>query len=385
MRTSRWFLAATVIGACVAATVTVALAVHASRADEHDQSSPGDPRDRSGSGERAAASAQPALTVSVITPRSDVLPIKIAANGDITAWQEAVIGAEANGLRLASVNVNVGDVVRRGRVLAVFVSDTVAAELAQSRAAVAEAEAALAEADDNVRRSEELSATGALSAQQIYQYATAARTARARLEAARAAASMYQLRVAQTQVLAPDDGVISARSATVGAVLSAGEELFRLIRGGRLEWRAGVAASDLVTLKPGQIAHVTPTGGRTITGTLRMVAPTVDPQNRDATVYVDLPRNAAARAGMFARGEFDIGARRMMTLPQSAVLPRDGFSYVMRVGSDSKVARTKVTVGRRDGDRIEITGGIDGSTQVVASGGSFLGDGDLVRVVGGTP
>jgi multidrug efflux pump subunit AcrA (membrane-fusion protein) len=75
----------------------------------------------------------------------------------------------------------------------------------------------------------------------------------------------------------------------------------------------------------------------------------------------------------------------MMTLPQSAVLLRDGFSYVMRIGPTSKVIQTKVSVGRRAGDRIEITDGIEASARVVESGGSFLGDGDLVHVVGDPP
>ncbi len=328
-----------------------------------------------------ATVAQPALTVAITSPRSDTLPIRIAANGNITAWQEASVGTEAHGLRLAEVNVNVGDVVRRGQVLATFASESVSAELAQSRAAVAEAAAALADARDNVRRAQHLQTTGALSAQQIQQYVTAQRTAQARMEASQAAAKTQRLRLAQTRVLAPDDGIISARSATVGAVLPAGQELFRLIRQGRLEWRAEVAASDLAKLKPGLLAQVTPVGGETITGTVRMVAPTVDTQTRNGLVYVDLPSAASVRAGMYARGEFAVGADRMMTLPQSAVVLRDGFTYVMCVGASSNVNQTKVTVGRRAGDRVEITGGVELSARVVAAGGDFLGDGDLVRVV----
>jgi multidrug efflux pump subunit AcrA (membrane-fusion protein) len=87
---------------------------------------------------------------------------------------------------------------------------------------------------------------------------------------------------------------------------------------------------------------------------------------------------------MFASGEFDIGQGQGLTLPQSAVLLRDGFSYVLRVGPDSRVSETKVTVGRRVGERIEITGGLDANARVVASGGGFLSDGDTVRVVDGT-
>lgn len=334
-------------------------------------------------GGRPAAAAKPALSVAVTTPQPATLPIRVSANGNIMAWQEASIGTEANGLRLADVKVNVGDVVRRGQLLARFAGDTMSAELAQSRATVAEAAATLAEASANAQRARELQATGALSAQLINQYITAEHTAQARLDAAKAVATTQQLRLAQTQVLAPDDGVISARSATVGAVLPAGQELFRMIRRGRLEWRAEVASADLAKLKLGQAAHIIPTGGEPVRGVVRMVAPSVDTQTRNGVVYVDLPAGSPARAGTFARGQFEIGQSQALTLPQGALVLRDGFSYVLCVGPDSKVVQTKVAVGRRAGNRVEITGGIDASARVVAGGGGFLGDGDIVRVVDG--
>lgn len=330
-----------------------------------------------------AAAPRPALSVTVTQAQSASLPLKIAANGNIAAWQEASIGTEANGLRLAEVRVNVGDVVKRGQVLATFAPDMMQADVAQIRAMVAEAEAALAEATVNAKRARELQTSGALSDQQINQYMTAERTAQARLDAQRAQANVQALRLRQTQVLAPDDGVISARSATVGAVLPAGTELFRMIRQGRLEWRAEVAAGDLARVKPGMGATVTPSGGAPIAGKVRMVAPTVDALTRNGIVYVDLAPSADARAGMFARGEFEIGQGQGLTLPQSAVLLRDGFAYVLRIGVDFKVSETKVTVGRRVGERIEITGGLDANARVVASGGGFLSDGDTVRVVDG--
>ena len=333
--------------------------------------------------DKGAASAAPkaALTVNVTQPVSAALPLRVSANGNIAAWQEASIGTEANGLRLAEVRVNVGDVVKRGQVLASFAPETMQADVAQTRAAVAEAEATLAEAAANAQRARGLQATGALSDAAINQYLTAERTAQARLEAQRSMAQMQQLRLKQTQVLAPDAGVISSRSATVGAVLPAGQELFRMIRQGRLEWRGEVAASDMAALKPGMPVVVTPANGAGLKGTVRMVAPTVDPQTRNGIVFVDLPASGTARAGMFARGEFEVGSGSGLTLPQSAVMLRDGFSYVLRVGPDSKVTQAKVSVGRRVGDRIEITAGLDAAARVVAAGGGFLGDGDTVRVV----
>ena len=328
-----------------------------------------------------AAAPRPALSVTTTQPQRTTLPLHIAANGNIAAWQEAIIGTEANGLRLAEVRVNVGDTVRKGQVLATFTPDMMQADVAQIRAVVAEAEAALAEAAANAARARELQTSGALSDQQINQFMTAERTAQARLDAQRAQANVQALRLRQTQVLAPDDGVISARSATVGAVLPAGSELFRMIRQGRLEWRAEVPAAELARIQPGMAVSVTPVGGTAIAGKVRLLAPTVDPQTRNGIVFVDLAPSRDARAGMFARGEFDIGRGQGLTLPQSAVLLRDGFSYVLRVGPDAKLIETKVTTGQRLGDRVQITGGLDANARVVAAGGGFLGDGDLVRVV----
>ncbi|MFN0184488.1 MAG: efflux RND transporter periplasmic adaptor subunit [Aquabacterium sp.] len=327
-----------------------------------------------------ATAAKAALTVVAVQPTRSDVATSLVANGSIAAWQEAVVGAESNGMRLSEVRVNVGDVVRRGQVLATFAPDMVQADLAQARAAVAEAEAMLAEAAANAQRARDLQASGALSAQQITQMLTAEQTARARLEAVRAAVQVQQLRLAQAQVLAPDSGVISARTATVGAVVPAGMELFRLIRQGRLEWRAEVAATELAQLRVGQPVRVG-SGPAAVAGRVRMVAPTVDPATRNGLVYVDLPQPGALKAGMFARGEFQTGSSSALTLPQGAVLLRDGFSHVMRIGPDQRVSQVKVATGRRVADRVEITGGLDPASRVVASGGAFLADGDTVRVV----
>jgi RND family efflux transporter MFP subunit len=340
---------------------------------------------RAADNKKAAVAPKAALTVVLTQAQRSTLATALVASGNIAAWQEAIIGAETNGWRLTEVRVNVGDVVRRGQVLASFVAEIAEADVAQGQAAVAEAEATLAEAGANAQRARDLQASGALSAQQISQYLTTERTAQARLAALRATARVQQLRLAQTQVLAPDHGVISARNATLGAVVPAGTELVRLIRGGRLEWRAEVAASELASIKPGQRVRVTAVGGTPVSGKVRMVAPTVDAATRNGLVYVDLPQPGPARAGMFARGEFEIGSSSALTLPQSAVLLRDGFSYVFMLAAENRVAQTKVSVGRRAEDRIEITGGLDATARVVAVGAGFLSDGDTVRVVESAP
>jgi RND family efflux transporter MFP subunit len=337
----------------------------------------------------APAPAKPALTVTVITPQRADWPDVLMANGNIAAWQEAVISTEVSNLRLTEVRVNVGDRVQKGQVLARIADATVAAALLESKAAVAEAEAMLVEAKSNGERGRQLQATGFISAQQLNRYVAAEQTAQAQLQAARARMQADQLRLDQTVVRAPDAGVISARTATLGSLAQPGQELFRLIRGGRLEWRAEVNAADLGKLKPGMAASlITPNGVR-VQGLVRMVAPTVNPQTLNGLVYVDLPVGDAAeilRAGSFARGQFELGHTHAMSLPQSAVLLRDGYAHVFRLLGENKVAQNtvaqvKVETGRRRGDQIEIVSGITPDTRVVASGAGFLSDGDTVRVV----
>jgi RND family efflux transporter MFP subunit len=331
--------------------------------------------------------AKPALNVEAVLPEVRNLALNLTANGSIAAWQEAVIGAEVGGLRLAAINAQVGDFVRKGQVLAVFDEEKVAADVAASRAALAEAEANLAEAKMNAQRVDQVADSGALSAVQVGQYRTGAKTAEARLRSAKAQLDQQLLRLRHVKVPATDDGVISSRSATLGAVAAEGQELFRLIRQNRLEWRAEVTAAELMRLKPGVAASVEVPGAATVSGRVRMVGPIVDDQSRNALVYVDLPDagRAGLRPGMFAHGEFGLGSSPALTVPQTALSLREGFSYVFRLrdenGGKARVSQVKVQPGRLVGDRVEIVSGLDQGERIVAGGVSFLADGDIVRLV----
>jgi HlyD family secretion protein len=328
--------------------------------------------------------SKPALTVTVTQARSGTLPIKLAANGNVAAWQEAVIGAESNGLRVQDLLVSVGESVKRGQVLATFAAESVQADVALARASLQEATANAAEATANGERARAVQNTGALSAQQISQYLTAEQTAKARVESAKAALDTQLLRLKHTQVLAPDAGVITMRTATVGSVVGAGTEMFRLIRQGRLEWRGEVTSAELGRITAGTSVQVTAPSGAQAKGKVRMVSPTVDAQSRNGTVFVDLPASsmgASFKSGMFARGEFELGSSGAMIVVQTAVVVRDGFSYVYKVGQDNRVKQLKVQTGRRVGNQVEIIEGVKAEDRLVASGAGFLSEGDLVKVV----
>ena len=331
-----------------------------------------------------STSITPALTVTVIKPQLANFPQQLSANGNIAAWQEAVIGSEANGLRLTNVLVNVGDVVKKGKLLADFATETIDADLMQAKASLLEAEATGREAINNADRARTLQNTGAMSNQQIEQYTTAAETAKARIEVAKAAVNTQQIRLKQTKIFAPDSGVISARNATVGAVVSAGTELFRLIRQSRLEWRAEVISSDLPKIKIGMLANIIAADGSRLTGKVRKISPMVDTQTRNTIVYVDLPANSV-KAGMFAKGDFAMGQSNTLSVPQQALMLRDGFNYVFVVknmkNQQAKVGQIKVQTGKRFGNLVEVVSGLTANQNIVASGGAFLSDNDMVKVV----
>jgi RND family efflux transporter MFP subunit len=358
--------------------VLTGLALFATRSQAADEAKP-------------AVAAKAALTVSLVQAKSAQLAIKLAANGSVAAWQEASVGAESNGLRVAELKAGVGDTVQRGQVLATFATESIQADVALARAALAEAQANAADALANADRARAVQSSGAVSAQQVNQYLTQEQTAKARADSAKAQLDTQLLRLKQTQVLAPDSGTISARSATVGAVVGAGTELFKLIRQGRLEWRAEVTSSELNRITAGTKVVVTAPGGAQRKGRVRVLAPTVDAATRNGLVYVDLEgavdgsKGAAGafKPGMFARGEFELGNSGALTVPQTAVVVRDGFSYVYRVGADKRVSQLKVQTGRVVGEQVEIQSGVSAQDQLVASGGSFLSDGDLVKVVDG--
>lgn len=332
-----------------------------------------------------ARTARPSLSVEVVQAQAAEWPLEVTAHGAIAPWQEAVVGAELAGLRLSTVAVNVGDRVRKGQVLATLADEAVQADIASARAALQEAEALSREATTNADRARTLRASDAISAQEAQRSLTSEQTALARVASAKAQLDTQSLRGRQTRVLAPDDGVISSRTATVGAVAQPGQELFRLIRQGRLEWRAELPSADLGRVQPGMKATATPPGGQAVEGRVRMVAPTVDAGTRNGLVYVDLPAAAAAqagaRAGMFAAGRLALGMAKGVSLPQAAVMLRDGFSYVFVLDPGDTVRQTKVVTGRRQGDRVEVLQGLPLGARVVASGVAFLADGDTVRVV----
>lgn len=327
--------------------------------------------------------ANVSMTISAVPVQRIDWPMSIEAAGNVEPWQETVIGAQTSGLRLLELRVNVGDKVTRGQVLARFDAETLHVEEAQLRATLAQADAASAQAEANRQRALQLETSGGISRQEILQYVTQALTAHAQVDAVRAQIAAKHLQLRYATVLAPDDGVISARSATVGSVAANGQELMRLIRQSRLEWRGELRPAQLVQIKVGQHIDLALPNGDTAKAQVRKLAPTFDPRTRLGLLYADIDPKARARAGMYASGRIALGHKPALVVPAVSVVIRDGRSYVFALAPNqdtSAVTLNAVVIGRRRGADVEIVSGLDESASVAAQGAGLLNDGDRVRI-----
>lgn len=334
--------------------------------------------------EEKAAQAT-ALSVELTQPSTQNWPQQVLASGALSPWQEAVVSSETGSLRISEVLVDVGSNVKRGQLLARLADASLQADLRKQDAAVEQAKLNLTQAGNNLKRTQAAADSGALSGQKIDEYVIDEALKRAVLASAEADQQNIRIQLAQTRIVAVDDGVVSSRSAVLGNVVAAGTELFRLVRQGRIEWRAELDARQLALVKPGQPARLTLPGGQQLSGTVRLVAPTLNTSTGRALVYISLPSGAAgsaAQSGMFASGSIELEQAPALTLPQSAIVMRDGRSdvYVLAEGGGNKVSRRTVVTGRRVGDRVELLSGLDAAARVVVSGGAFLSEGARVQI-----
>jgi HlyD family secretion protein len=328
----------------------------------------------------AAAQAVTAKTLETVQVQRGV-----TANGTVHAWQEIVIGPEVGGYLVAAVNVDVGDRVRKGQALVQLSEDLLAAEVASKRANLEQAQASLENAAAAYRRAQSLSGSGALSQSDMDKLRSEELAARARVEVSKAELQGADLRLRHTRVTASDDGIISARSVNVGQVAQVGSEMLRLLRKGRVEWRAEIPESRMREIGIGQSVKLTTADGAQLDGKVRAIAPTVESSTRAGLVYVDIPSNRGARPGMFARGEILLGQAAASMVSLSSIVTQDGYTYVFVVSDQQLVARRRVETGAVRGKQIEIVSGVQPGERIVDKGAGFLKDGDHVRVVLGTP
>ncbi|MCZ3374316.1 efflux RND transporter periplasmic adaptor subunit [Rhizobium sp. AG207R] len=324
----------------------------------------------------------PALTVAAVQPSVEDWSQTIPASGWLKPWHEAVIESETSGLRITEVLADVGSIVKKGDPLVRLNQETVLADLRKEEAAVATKQADLAKAKADADRARQIGGSGALSDQKRVEYLTTEQTAKADLESEEAALESERIKLGQTTIAAVDDGIITSRSASLGAVVSTGTELFRLLRQQRIEWQAEVAAQYLPQIAQGQDAEIIGPDGLALHGVVRLVAPTISSDTGRSVVYVELPKEPPPRNGLYVSGLINVGRKKAVTVPETTLVFRDGINYVFSIDQEDRVHRQRVDVGRRRQDRVEIVTGLRGDESLVRSGGAFLSEGTLVKVEG---
>jgi RND family efflux transporter MFP subunit len=331
-----------------------------------------------------AADQKAGLPVTIETAKAERRPATLELAGPIAAWEEMSVGARVSGLTVEEVLVRIGDTVQKDQILARLDTATVKVQIEQAQALVDQARAAHEQASDENRRAQKLKDTGALSVQSLLESATHESITKAALAQATAALHGAQLTLAQAQIVAPDLGVISARSVSLGSITQSGSELFRLIRQNRLEWRAEVTDAALSTLTPNLHARVQTPGGGEIKGQLRATSPVLNANTRMGIAYVDLSPSSALRAGMYVKGSIDQAVREVVIIPALSIVIREGKPYaVVLQGDHAHLA--PVSLGARLTDTTEVLSGVSAGEQAIVRGAGFLSEGSKVQVVPAAP
>jgi RND family efflux transporter MFP subunit len=326
----------------------------------------------------AAAGHAGGQAVTVQTATLQNLSRTITASGSVSAWEDVPVGAETGGLTATAVYVDEGAYVRQGQPLVQMNDALLRAQLRQQQAGVQTAEANAARDDAALGRAQELKTRGFLSQAGLDTALANQRASQANLASARAALSETQTRLSQATIKAPVSGLVISRSVTRGQIISAGTELFRIVRDGRLELDAQVPETDLAMVRAGQTATVSSDQVGETTGRVRIVTPEVNAETRLGVARIALS-GSGFRPGMFARARIDVGDQPAVTVPTAAVLYRQNKPGVFVLRSDGTVRFQIVTVAARNGDRTAVTG-VNAGAQVVVDGAGFLGEGDRVTV-----
>ncbi|MFY8107009.1 MAG: efflux RND transporter periplasmic adaptor subunit [Elstera sp.] len=353
-----------------------------------------------------AAGPKPPM-VSVVAAEQRAITARVTVTGSIVAREEVLVSPEIDNLRILEILVEEGDVVQKGQVLARLSRETLETEvtqleaaqarlnaaIAQARSQITQAEASRVEATAALQRSQSLRQTGNASQEQLDQRTATARTAQARLNSAQEGVRLAEaqraemdaqirdarIRLGRTEVKAPAAGIISRRTAKLGAQTSAGAEpLFRIIADGALDVSGDVPESRFAQVKLGQSADIQLPDGQTVTGTVRLLAPMVNSSTRLGSVRIALPLAAPALMGNFARGTIVVDQKTALVAPTAALLFGSGKT-TLQVAKDGRVETRPVTVGIRAGGLSEITGGLTEGEWIIAKAGTFLRNGDRIR------
>jgi RND family efflux transporter MFP subunit len=345
--------------------------------------------------------------VSVVKAETRRFTDRLFVSGTLTAREEVMVAPKIPDLTVVEIDAEDGDPVKKGQLLAKLDRSQLDAQLAQNDAARARADAAINQAKSMIAqsasqldfassdydRAKKLGA-GVMAVSTVEQRETNMKSAQAALAAAKDALAVSEadraardadrqelmVRIGRTEVRAPVAGIISLRSAKLGAVAAlAGDPLFRIISDDAIDLVADVPEQWLPRLKVGMPATLKIPGVETtVGGAVRLVDQQVDKMSRTGKARIALADVSHARIGAFASGEIDLASRDGVAAPTTAV-KREGDEGVVLIVKDGAVENRRVKLGIVEGDEVEIMSGVAPGEVLVARAASFLRPGDKVR------
>ncbi|TWC43227.1 HlyD family secretion protein [Pseudomonas sp. SJZ079] len=329
--------------------------------------------------------SEDARAVSVTQVVLHPMASSLTASGLLIPREEAAVGSELSGFRVAEVLVEEGATVKAGQTLAKLDSELLQAKIAQAAASVAQAKAQATQARGEAARVKGLDGTGILADEQIQSRRAQAQSAIAAVQVAEA--QLNELRTQERRMLirAPVAGTVLERMVRPGDVASPSQPMFRIARDGLIELDAEVPEDSLASIVVEQSAVVTLPSGTELTGTARLLSPRVDPLTKLGRVRVRLPHDPALRAGGYARVVFSRAATPVPAVPEKAVQFEASGPLLIVIDDHNRAHRVPIhTVTRADGF-VAIEQGPPVGTRVALGGGAFLLDGDLVAPVESKP
>lgn len=337
------------------------------------------------------------LRVTVVRAAPADMAQTLRLSGTLSAREDIAVSTPLQGLKIVAVYADAGDTVKRGQVLAQLEDVNADSQLRQTEAQLARAkaqlrsqQAAAAEAAATLKRYRPLAEADALSRQELDQQKSAAATAAANVEAAKADIAQLQAQLkdsrnqrGKTQIVAPADGVIAKRNAEAGA-LTGPDALFHIIKDGTVELAADAGADELPLLQNGAQAQVSVRGrNEAVGGTVRLVPPEIDSSTRLGKVRITLAHSDGLYTGTYGEANIRLPSyRAAAALPETAVsFDSEGKASVLAVDGNGRVSRVAVTAGRKQGGMVEIVSGLENGRAVVRRASAFVNEGDTVKAV----
>ncbi len=324
-----------------------------------------------------------AMRVTRIENRS--LAGEVVATGRLVVREEAAVGSELTGYRVAAVYVDEGDWVKQGQPMAKLDDALLQAQIAQAEATLATQKANLDFKKNQLDRAVSLEKEGAFSKELLEQRRAETASAEASLLSSQAAVNEMKVREARMVLRAPVAGVVLQRSIRPGDISAAvaSAPYFRLASNGLIELDAELPDAKLSLIHEGSPATVTLTTGDTVQGKVRFVSPRVDQNTSLGRARIALPFNKNLRPGSFAEAHFSSTSAGVLAVSAGAIRYEAGGPSVMLVGDNNKVKQVPVKLGERTGDYVQLVSGPPAGSRVLAVGSSFSLDGDVIQPIEG--